>query len=133
MGITAYVFEESETSIRESGLVPEWVHYPSEPGNGVAVPAHHIFPNYLKLLRLENGQLRLVVDARAVLRGDELFQRFFGALMADPKLLPEDWGAQCGKPLDRRTARAVCDYVAGMTDRFLLQEYHRIFLKEFPL
>ena len=43
MGITAYVFEESETSIRESGLVPEWVHYPSEPGNGVAVPAHHIF------------------------------------------------------------------------------------------
>jgi len=57
----------------------------------------------------------------------------FGALMADPKLLPEDWRAQCGKPLDRRTARAVCDYVAGMTDRFLLQEYHRIFLKEFPL
>lgn len=83
MGITAYVFEESETSIRESGLVPEWVHYPSEPGNGVAVPAHHIFPNYLKLLRLENGQLRLVVDARAVLRSDQLFQRFFGALMAD--------------------------------------------------
>ena len=43
MGITAYVFEESETSIRESGLVPEWVTYPVEPGNGVAVPAHHIF------------------------------------------------------------------------------------------
>jgi hypothetical protein len=86
MGITAYVFEESETSIRESGLVPEWVHYPSEAGNGVAVPAHHIFPNYLKLLRLENGHLRLVVDARSVLRGDDLFQRFFGALTADDSL-----------------------------------------------
>ena len=86
MGITAYVFEESETSIRESGLVPEWVHYPTEPGNGVAVPVHHIFPNYLKLLRLENGQLRLVVDARAVLRVDDLFQRFFGALTADDSL-----------------------------------------------
>jgi hypothetical protein len=86
IGITAYVFEESETSIRESGLVPEWVTYPAEPGNGVAVPAHHIFPNYLKLLRLESGQLRLIVDARAVLRGDSLFQRFFGRLMADGSL-----------------------------------------------
>lgn len=86
IGITAYVFEESETSIRESGLVPEWVIYPAEPGNGVAVPAHHIFPNYLKLLRLESGQLRLIVDARAVLRGDSLFQRFFGRLMADDSL-----------------------------------------------
>jgi hypothetical protein len=86
MGITAYVFEESETSIRESGLVPEWVTYPAEPGSGVAVPAHHIFPNYLKLLRLESGQLRLIVDARAVLRGDSLFQRFFGRLMADDSL-----------------------------------------------
>jgi hypothetical protein len=86
MGITAYVFEEPETSIRESGLVPEWVTYPAEPGNGVAVPAHHIFPNYLKLLRLEDGRLRLVVDARAVLRGDSLFQHFFGRLMADDSL-----------------------------------------------
>jgi hypothetical protein len=86
MGITAYVFEESEISIRESGLVPEWVSYPTEPGNGIAVPAHHIFPNYLKLLRLESGRLRLVVDARAVLRGDTLFQRFFGRLMADDGL-----------------------------------------------
>ena len=86
MGITAYVFEESETSIRESGLVPEWVTYPVEPGNGVAVPAHHIFPNYLKLLRLQSGRLRLIVDARAVLRGDSLFQLFFGRLMADDSL-----------------------------------------------
>lgn len=86
MGITAYVFEESETSIRESGLVPEWVTYPTEPGSGVAVPAHHVFPNYLKLLRLESGQLRLIVDARAVLRDDSLFQRFFGRLMADDSL-----------------------------------------------
>jgi hypothetical protein len=86
MGITAYVFEESETSIRESGLVPEWVIYPVEPGNGVAVPAHHIFPNYLKLLRLESGRLRLMVDTRAVLRRDTIFQHFFGRLIADDSL-----------------------------------------------
>ena len=57
----------------------------------------------------------------------------FDALMAAPALLPRDWTDQCGRPGDTRTARAVCDYIAGMTDRYLLQEYQRIFHREFPL
>ena len=57
----------------------------------------------------------------------------FDALMARPALLPRDWSDQCGSPGDARTARAVCDYIAGMTDRYLLQEYQRIFHREFPL
>ena len=57
----------------------------------------------------------------------------FDAFMGEPKLLPEDWRSACGAPGDSRTARAVCDYIAGMTDRFALQEYKRIFHMEFPL
>jgi dGTPase len=57
----------------------------------------------------------------------------FDAFMASPGLLPRDWTGQCGSPGDARTARAVCDYIAGMTDRYLLQEYQRIFHREFPL
>jgi dGTPase len=57
----------------------------------------------------------------------------FDALMTKPGLLPRDWTDQCGSPGDVRTARAVCDYIAGMTDRYLLQEYQRIFHREFPL
>jgi dGTPase len=57
----------------------------------------------------------------------------FDALMSSPGLLPRDWADQCGGPGDPRTARAVCDYIAGMTDRYLLQEYQRIFHREFPL
>lgn len=57
----------------------------------------------------------------------------FDALMSSPGLLPRDWTDQCGSPGDARTARAVCDYIAGMTDRYLLQEYQRIFHREFPL
>lgn len=86
IGITAYVFEESETAIRQSGLVPEWINYPSDPGNGVAVPAHHDFPNYLKLLRLQGGDLRLVIDVRAVLREDSGFKDFLAGLTADGNL-----------------------------------------------
>jgi dGTPase len=57
----------------------------------------------------------------------------FDAFMASPGLLPKDWADQCGSPGDARTARAVCDYIAGMTDRYLLQEYQRIFHRDFPL
>jgi dGTPase len=57
----------------------------------------------------------------------------FAAFMADPALLPRDWVMQCGVSGDRATARAVCDYIAGMTDRYALQEYRRIFHMEFRL
>jgi len=86
IGVTAYVFEESEATLRECGLVPEWINYPQKPGAGIAVPAHHHFPNYLKLLRLGNGRLRLVIDVRAVLRKDSPFQRFLGGLTNDKGL-----------------------------------------------
>jgi hypothetical protein len=86
IGITAYIFEESEAAIRQSGLVPDWVSYPNDPGAGVAIPAHHDFPSYLKLLRLKNGDLRLIIDVRAVFRGDASFQRFLGDLTADKNL-----------------------------------------------
>jgi hypothetical protein len=87
IGVTAYVFEASESAIRQSGWVPEWVGYPDEtPGSGIAVPAHHLFPSYLKLLRLKSGRLRLVIDARAVLRGDTPFQHFLCNLQADTQL-----------------------------------------------
>jgi dGTPase len=57
----------------------------------------------------------------------------FKAFTADPSLLPKDWMAQCGTPGDQATAHATCDYIAGMTDRFALQEYRRIFHMEFAL
>jgi dGTPase len=59
--------------------------------------------------------------------------QLFGAFMADPALLPKDWMASCGAPGDSVTARAVCDYIAGMTDRFALQEHRRIFHMEIQL
>ena len=86
IGITAYIFEESEIAIRQSGLVPDWVNYPDDPGAGVAVPAHHDFPSYIKLLRLKSGHLRLVIDVRAVFRGDVQFKRFLDDLTADSSL-----------------------------------------------
>jgi dGTPase len=56
----------------------------------------------------------------------------FPLFMAKPELLPEDWLEEVAGAVARDTdgevalARVVLDYVAGMTDRFCIQEYQRL-------
>ncbi len=54
----------------------------------------------------------------------------FGAFMGDPALLPADWGRLCLGTGETATVSVVRDYIAGMTDRFALQEHGRIFHTE---
>lgn len=54
---------------------------------------------------------------------NELFPLF----MARPELLPQEWRRDVETAADETTlARIVADYVAGMTDRFALQEHARL-------
>jgi dGTPase len=54
---------------------------------------------------------------------NELFPLF----MARPDLLPAEWRADIEAARDEETlARIVADYVAGMTDRFAIQEHARL-------
>jgi dGTPase len=57
----------------------------------------------------------------------------FEAFSADPARLPADWARLCGKPNDPVTMGVVRDYIAGMTDRFALSEYRRVFHAEISL
>ena len=57
----------------------------------------------------------------------------YAAFAVDPHLLPPDWQAACGKPKDAATAGVVRDYIAGMTDRFALEEHSRIFHTQIAL
>src|SRR6202049_69393 len=63
---------------------------------------------------------RMSSKARRVLR--ELFQLFLAA----PECLPGEWRALTGGGT-AETARVVADYLAGMTDRFALDEHRRLF------
>jgi dGTPase len=47
-------------------------------------------------------------------------------LLERPYLLPDDWRERAGKPETEQAAAAVRDYVAGMTDRYALDEYARL-------
>ena len=51
----------------------------------------------------------------------------FAILHANPSLLPDDWGKRAGGGADaKRTAGVVVDYIAGMTDRYAMDEHLRL-------
>jgi dGTPase len=64
---------------------------------------------------------RMTSKARRVTA--ELFTR----LHAEPDLLPDGWRARAGEaPGSPRAALLVADYIAGMTDRFAVDEHRRL-------
>ena len=64
-------------------------------------------------------------------KSKNIIQSLFSAFIEDIKLLPHDYG-QKAKALEQQEgqtgrARVVADYIAGMTDRYAITEYHRMF------
>ncbi|WP_428696997.1 deoxyguanosinetriphosphate triphosphohydrolase [Stappia sp.] len=51
----------------------------------------------------------------------------FKAYMSEPAELPEEWRRGLEQDDDTRRARRVCDFIAGMTDRFAVDEHRRLF------
>lgn len=51
----------------------------------------------------------------------------FDIFMRETECLPESWRAQIANQNKPQTARIVADYIAGMTDRFALDEHRRLF------
>lgn len=49
----------------------------------------------------------------------------FDIFMDDPQMLPPEWQAQTGGDTTAR-ARVIADYIAGMTDRFAMQEHAKL-------
>ena len=64
---------------------------------------------------------RMTSKARRIVH--ELFDFF----LAEPHCLPNVWYAQTDGARTQRTAEVIADFIAGMTDRFALDEYSRIF------
>ena len=64
---------------------------------------------------------RIRSQARRILA--EMFDLF----VAEPDILPPEWAARARTDDPVRRGRAVCDYIAGMTDRFAIEEHRRLF------
>ena len=75
-----------------------------------------LYPHLYRQARI----MRIRAEADAVLRA------LFAAFMAGPALMPPEW-AQAGAGGGAAQARAVSDYIAGMTDRYALAQHTRLF------
>ncbi len=73
----------------------------------------HMYRHY-KVNRMTSKARRVVVD---------LFEFF----LAEPNCLPSVWYAQTDGAGTQATAEVIADFIAGMTDRFALDEHARIF------
>ena len=59
-------------------------------------------------------------------KAKRLTEDLYRLLHADPTLLPDDWRARAGEGGMHRSATIVGDYIAGMTDRYAMDEHKRL-------
>ncbi len=66
-------------------------------------------------------------QARRVL--SQLFELF----MAEPEVMPPEWSTPAMTSDRTQRARAVCDYIAGMTDRYAIEVHQKLFSLDLAL
>ncbi len=63
---------------------------------------------------------------RAMSKARRIVSNLFDAFYTQINLLPEEWQVLCDAPQSDKTARVICDYIAGMTDRYAMEEHQRV-------
>ena len=71
---------------------------------------------------------------RMAVKGQRLLQELFAEFCRLPRLLPERYSRRIPpEPVGGGPERTVCDYVAGMTDRYAQDEYLKLFQPYTPV
>ena len=79
----------------------------------------------LKRFLRENLYRHYLVN-RMTAKARRIVAELYACFSAEPNLLPPDY--QLGQPGTQQQARAIADYIAGMTDRYAIREHRRLFL-----
>ncbi len=83
--------------------------------------ANHAIKEFLHARMYRHWQVnRMTAKSRRVT------EELFSLLHADTSLLPDGWRSLAGERDGPRAALTVADYIAGMTDRFALEEHRRL-------
>jgi len=59
--------------------------------------------------------------------GQKIVRELFGYFMDNPAEMPAEWSRGIDTQDEPKKARVIADYIAGMTDRYAVREYERIF------
>jgi dGTPase len=63
---------------------------------------------------------------RARSQARRIIRELFDVLLAEPDMLPPAWQSRHSED-PAKAARLICDYIAGMTDDFAIEEHRRLF------
>lgn len=64
---------------------------------------------------------------RSMSKAKRIVSDLFTLLHDEPNLLPPEWQQGCDGVRGVKSARRICDYIAGMTDKFAIEEHKRLF------
>ncbi len=64
---------------------------------------------------------------RVTSKAKRIVKDLFEIFQNEPNILPTEWGKIALDADEKKRSIIVCDYIAGMTDRFAIQEHGRIF------
>ena len=64
---------------------------------------------------------------RATSKAKRVVTDLFDLYIQEPQCLPTEWARATSGPRTDKTARAVADFIAGMTDRFAIREHTKLF------
>ncbi|MCZ6911256.1 MAG: deoxyguanosinetriphosphate triphosphohydrolase [Proteobacteria bacterium] len=82
---------------------------------------HRELKRFLRQTLYSHERVRRMTD-----KADRIMRSLFTCYMSRPDLLSEVLGSDAEGAVEETRARAVADYIAGMTDRFALGEYQRL-------
>ena len=113
---TALIEKHAPASIREVRTAPPLIAFSAEIGKAQRELKSFLHENLYRhyhVARMASKARRIVTD-------------LFGAFLEEPQLLPPEFQARA----EQDKARAIADYVAGMTDRYAILEHRRLFAVE---
>ncbi len=62
-----------------------------------------------------------------------MLAQLFELFMEEPEVMPPEWGLPAMTEDRTRRARAICDYIAGMTDRYAIEVHRKLFSLDLAL
>ncbi|MEM9619186.1 MAG: deoxyguanosinetriphosphate triphosphohydrolase [Pseudomonadota bacterium] len=122
----------AETQARIEKSSPQDAHVVREAGSAMCGFSPTMAADLAELRRfLHENMYRHYKVNRARSQAKRIVKSLFDLFFSEPETLPPEWRARYegarGKDNGARLARVVCDYIAGMTDRYAMREYRRLF------
>lgn len=109
----ARIVKHNPRSIEDIRALPQLIGFSQEMHTRQAELKRFLRKNLYQHYRVN----RMSVKAKRIIR------ELFGVFMDDVSLMPDEYQARATED----PARAVADYIAGMTDRYAIREYQRLF------